>query len=319
MRPEAETDQRVPLRYDAEGLPVFEDWDDSPTTEDPEKAAFEAKVAAYKAQIENHRREEPSSPHEASEDVISKLVDASDAAVAEREKRQGKPRSVHPAAPVRKTGKQPQKLLGTIGDIPVFSDPAVPVGQPIMVAVPEEDPPAPVVPPYDRPRRKRKLKAVGADDKPVLGPTSRQIEDISDEDLLREAGVVPVYSTTEAAQFFDRTNQWLYWGLGRDEEGHAPIFVHPDGTPITPEWIGEVGVGRRRFTLPIIKDILLSSYRRGNIEPEELKRILRRIRINELGGEWREREGWVKVRGKWVHPDKAEQVNGTWKRKKETQ
>jgi hypothetical protein len=150
---------------------------------------------------------------------------------------------------------------------------------------------------------------------PVKDRRTRQIEDISDEQLLADAGVTPFYSTTEAAEFFDRTNQWLYWGLGRDaDKGTGPIFIYPDGRPIEPDRIGD-NPGRRRFTLPVIKEILLSSYRRGNIEPEELKKILRRIRINELGGEWREREGWHKIRGKWVHPTKCELVEGKWVKK----
>ncbi|QZE10494.1 hypothetical protein SEA_SCOOBYDOOBYDOO_177 [Mycobacterium phage ScoobyDoobyDoo] len=155
--------------------------------------------------------------------------------------------------------------------------------------------------------------------KPKVSKRDRQIEDISDEQLLAEAGVQPFYSTTEAAQFFDKTNQWLYWGLRKESNGKPidPVFVYPDGTPIEPERVGDPKEGRRRFTLPIIKDILLSNYRRGNVEPDELKKVLRRIRINELGGEWREREGWKKIRGKWVHPSNLEQTpDGKWVKKK---
>lgn len=142
--------------------------------------------------------------------------------------------------------------------------------------------------------------------------------DIDDDNLLAEAGVVPFYSTIEAAQFFDKTNQWMYWGLRTEIGGKPvePVFTYADGSPIVPERVGDPESGRRRFTLPIIKAILLSNYRRGNVEPDELKRILRRIRINELGGEWREREGWKKVRGKWVHPSELEKVGRKWVRKK---
>lgn len=143
----------------------------------------------------------------------------------------------------------------------------------------------------------------------------KQVEDITDEQLLAEAGVVQFYSTSETAQFFDKTNQWIYWGLGRDTDG-MPVFVYPDGKPILPERIGDPKTGRRRFTLAVIKAILLSSYRRGNVSEDDLKKILRRIRINELGGEWRQREGWHKIRGKWVHPNHCEKVKGEWVRKK---
>lgn len=118
-------------------------------------------------------------------------------------------------------------------------------------------------------------------------PDDVEIPEISDEDLLSGAGVEQIYSTNDVADFFDRSNQWLYWGL---REG---IFTHEDGTAIEPDRVGDPDVGRRRFTLPIIKEILLSSYRRGNISPDELKKILRRIRIAEKGGNWKTREGWT--------------------------
>ncbi|ASZ74730.1 hypothetical protein KHO57_gp174 [Mycobacterium phage Phabba] len=166
--------------------------------------------------------------------------------------------------------------------------------------------------------QRSEVKAPPAPPAPKPQKRDRQIEDISDEQLLADAGIVPFYSTTEAAQFFDKTNQWLYWGLRKEVNGEPvePVFIYPDGTPIEPERVGDPSEGRRRFTLPIIKAILLSNYRRGNVEPDELKKILRRIRINELGGEWREREGWKKVRGKWVHPSLLEEVNGKWVKKK---
>ena len=113
----------------------------------------------------------------------------------------------------------------------------------------------------------------------TIGWIDAAIDTISDEELLADADLELIYSTTETAEFFDRSNQWLYWGM---REG---IFVYPDGTPITPERVGDDENGRRRFTLPIIRAILKASYRRGNVEPEELKHILRRIRIAELGGE----------------------------------
>ncbi|ACH62150.1 hypothetical protein MYRNA_181 [Mycobacterium phage Myrna] len=172
--------------------------------------------------------------------------------------------------------------------------------------------------PHSVKRGQRRTEVKAPPPAPKLDKRDRQIEDISDEQLLADAGIVPFYSTTEAAQFFDKTNQWLYWGLRKEVNGEPvePVFIYPDGTPIEPERVGDPREGRRRFTLPIIKAILLSNYRRGNVEPDELKKILRRIRINELGGEWREREGWKKVRGKWVHPSLLEEVNGKWVKKK---
>lgn len=131
------------------------------------------------------------------------------------------------------------------------------------------------------------------------------IDQMSDAELMAEAGVEPIFSTTEAAEFFDRSNQWLYWGL---REG---VFADEDGAPLDPQRIGDPVRGRRRFTLPIIKDIMRSSYRRGNIDPEHLRVIYRRIKYAERGMEWREQEGWHYVhlgrsRYRWVHPDECE-------------
>jgi len=300
MRPEADTDQKAPLRFDAEGLPVFPDWDESPV--DVEKATFEAKVAAARQHYNSPAFVEPGETLPVFEKGIAELISDSDAKVAASAKRATRKSNGHPAAPVRKTGKQAEKLLNTVA--------AAPASVPTPPPAPAEPAPEPEAQEEPAPPAKKRRRR-----KPVLSPRDRQIEDITDEQLLADAGVTLFYSTTEAAQFFDKTNQWLYWGMGRDAKGGAPVFVMPDGTPIQPERV-EGPDSRRRFTLPIIKEILLSSYRRGNIEPEELKKILRRIRINELGGEWREREGWVKIRGKWVHPDQAEKVNGVWVRKK---
>ncbi len=93
------------------------------------------------------------------------------------------------------------------------------------------------------------------------------------EELL--GGVDKVYSTSQAAQFFGRSNQWLYWGL---REG---IFTYKDGTPILPERAGKNG--RRRFTLPLIREIALSCYRRGQIGEDELEDIMAKILLAEFG------------------------------------
>lgn len=88
-------------------------------------------------------------------------------------------------------------------------------------------------------------------------------------------GVEKVYSTSKAAAFFGRSNQWLYWGLRNG------IFTYKDGSPILPERIGKGG--RRRFTLPLIREIALSCYRRGNLSEEELQEIMAKILLAEFG------------------------------------
>lgn len=133
---------------------------------------------------------------------------------------------------------------------------------------------------------------------------SAVVDSMSDEELMADSGVEPIFSTAEAAAFFDRSNQWLYWGL---REG---VFTDDDGNPLDPSRIGDPSRGRRRFTIPVIENILRSSYRRGNIDPDHLKVVLRRIKYAKMGVEWREREGWRyahlgRNRYKWVRPEDA--------------
>lgn len=107
-------------------------------------------------------------------------------------------------------------------------------------------------------------------------------DEVEDSDLL--AGVDKVYNTEDAAAFFpgksgkdgkSKSDQWMYWGL------RNKVFIYADGTPIEPQRIGKGQ--RRRFTLPIIREIALSCYRRGNLKEDELKEVFRRILIAEYG------------------------------------
>lgn len=173
------------------------------------------------------------------------------------------------------------EVVDHTADRPQFSD-----GGDSVVVSPAVEPPAKPKP--KKPRRK-----------PMRDPDL-----MSEEELMAEAGVEPIFSTSEAAEFFDRSNQWLYWGLREN------VFTHADGSPIDPERIGDPVKGRRRFTLPIIKEIMKSSYRRGNLGSEQLKTIMRRIRYAEMGVEWREREGWKyahlgRNRHRWVKANDA--------------
>lgn len=94
-------------------------------------------------------------------------------------------------------------------------------------------------------------------------------------------GVEKVYSTKGAAEFFGRSNQWLYWGLRPDPETGLQVFTYKNGQPILPERVGKMG--KRRFTLPIIREIALSCYRRGQIKEEELEDVMARILLAEFG------------------------------------
>jgi len=50
------------------------------------------------------------------------------------------------------------------------------------------------------------------------------------------------------------------------------VFVHPDGSVIEPVRIGKNG--RRRFTLPVLRDMARACYRRGILDEVELEGVL---------------------------------------------
>lgn len=95
------------------------------------------------------------------------------------------------------------------------------------------------------------------------------------------SGVEKVYSTQQVAEFFGKSNQWVYWGLREDTDTGEQIFSYKDGTPILPEKVGKMG--KRRFSLPIIREIALSCFRRGNLTEEELLEIMAKILEAEFG------------------------------------
>jgi hypothetical protein len=67
-------------------------------------------------------------------------------------------------------------------------------------------------------------------------------------------GVEPTYSARDAALLLGRSYSWL------DQRVRAGQFMLPDGTPVQPR---RTSGGYRRFTLAMLEDIALSSYRHG--------------------------------------------------------
>lgn len=94
-------------------------------------------------------------------------------------------------------------------------------------------------------------------------------------------GVEKSYSTSQVAAFFGRSPQWVYWGLRPDKETGEQVFTYKDGSPILPDRVGPMG--KRRFTLPLIREIALSHKRRGNLTEEELMEIMAKILLAEFG------------------------------------
>jgi hypothetical protein len=79
---------------------------------------------------------------------------------------------------------------------------------------------------------------------------------------LAARGIEPTYSAREAAALLGRSFSWLDQGL-RDNK-----FTLTDGTRVQPR---RTSGGYRRFTLAMLEDIALSSYRHGRFPMEKLK------------------------------------------------
>lgn len=88
----------------------------------------------------------------------------------------------------------------------------------------------------------------------------------ADEQSSQEPATVAVFSTAEAAGLFGRSDTWISRGL-RDG-----VFVYPDGSAVEPLLIGKGS--RRQFTVPMLRAIAWSSYRRGSLSREQLEAVL---------------------------------------------
>ena len=81
-------------------------------------------------------------------------------------------------------------------------------------------------------------------------------------------GIEPTYSAREAALLLRRSYSWLDQRLRQDQ------FIRPDGTTVQP--LRTQG-GYRRFTLAMIEDIALSSYRHHWFSMNKLKSTYREL------------------------------------------
>jgi hypothetical protein len=83
-------------------------------------------------------------------------------------------------------------------------------------------------------------------------------------------GVEPTYSAREAAALLGRSYSWLDQRVRKDQ------FVQPDGTVVQP--LCTTG-GYRRFTLAMLEDIALSSYRNHWFSMDKLKSTYRELLV----------------------------------------
>lgn len=81
-------------------------------------------------------------------------------------------------------------------------------------------------------------------------------------------GLEPTYSAQEAAAMLGRSYSWL------DQRLRAAQFVLPDGTTVQP--LRTPG-GYRRFTLQMLRDIIVASTRQGWFTVEDTRCALRAV------------------------------------------
>lgn len=91
------------------------------------------------------------------------------------------------------------------------------------------------------------------------------------------SGIERWYSAAEVAEFFNRSNQWIY---DRFKKGK---FTYKDGSPIVPVMTGGPKKPRMRFNLDLVRALVESCYRDGIVKREELELILKRVAVSELG------------------------------------
>lgn len=74
-----------------------------------------------------------------------------------------------------------------------------------------------------------------------------------------------LFSTAEAASYFGKSPAWVSRGLREN------VFVYADGSDVQPI---NVGKGGRRFTVPMLRAMAWSAYRRGTLSPQRLQEVL---------------------------------------------
>jgi hypothetical protein len=88
--------------------------------------------------------------------------------------------------------------------------------------------------------------------------------------LIAALGVEPIYSARQASALLGRSYSWL------DQRLRGGQFVLPDGTVVRP--LRTAG-GYRRFTLAMLEEIALSSYRNHWFSMGHLKSTYRELLV----------------------------------------
>jgi len=139
----------------------------------------------------------------------------------------------------------------------------------------------------------------------------RQIETI-DVDL---SGIERVYNTEEAAQFFDKSPQWMYWAMKPRDDGGGGWFYYPADDDHAEPWLIEPerrgAKGIRRFNLKVIQDMAVSLYQKGGMRSiDELQEIIKRVQLARTG-RWAPEPPKKKTRRKRKPKAEASSKNGS--------
>lgn len=98
--------------------------------------------------------------------------------------------------------------------------------------------------------------------------TDEKVTDTTTAGLLEDAGVTKTYSTGDVAQFFGKTDQWVYWVL---REG----VLDREDNRLEAKRVGKSK--RRRFTLDLIRKMAVSLYDRGTLPEDGLREVLLKL------------------------------------------
>lgn len=83
------------------------------------------------------------------------------------------------------------------------------------------------------------------------------------------------FSTAEVAACFGKSREWVSRGL------REKVFHYADGSEVEPHRVGNGG--RRRFSVPMLRAMAWSAYRRGTLSPQQLEGVL--AELSTRGGQ----------------------------------
>ena len=105
------------------------------------------------------------------------------------------------------------------------------------------------------------MKSLGVEIEAALSQTATALEPPAEQEPRERQ-----FSTAETAALLGKSAEWVRGGL----RGEA--FVYADGSAVEP--LRTASGNRRRFTVPMVRAIAFSAYRRGALSPRRMEEVL---------------------------------------------